>query len=70
MKYYIKKVKNKFPWVSIGALPDYFNGEIFSGKYMYKVTWDKKWYNYYNFAKLKDAKKWLNKIGATYTRIK
>ena len=70
MKFYIKKVKNKHPWVSIGAVPDYFDGEIFSGKYMYKVTWDKKWYNYYNFAKLKDALKWLRSMKADYVRIK
>ena len=77
MKYYIRKIKNKFPWVSVGPVPDDCDGETFSSKYIYKVTWGKHiplahrpWYNYYHFARLKDAKAWLKKIGAEYVLTK
>jgi hypothetical protein len=70
MKYYIRKIKNKFPWVSVGPVPDDCDGETFSSKYMYKVNWGKQWYNYYHFAKLKDAVSWLKNIKANYVRVK
>jgi hypothetical protein len=66
MHYTIQKVINKNPYLFSGGYDeDYVNKPVYMAKYDGCHRGEEIY-----FPKLKECKSWLNKINATYTRIK